>query len=70
MDPTPNCGWDTAVAGGQAALNDYLSSTDVWLKAHPGETPPPPQSDFWMGDCPNDGTNIAPPIDEAGDAGH
>lgn len=70
VEPKPNCGWDTSVADGQSALNDYLSSTDAWLRAHPGETPPAPQGDFWMGDCPNDGTNIGPPLEEAGDEDH
>lgn len=68
VEPVPNCGWDTSVAGGQMALNDYLSQTDSWLKAHPRETPPAPSSTYWMGDCPNDGTVVPPPVDEAGDS--
>lgn len=67
-DPVPNCGWDTSDTGGQLALSEYLTSTDLWLRAHPGEIPLPPKSQFWMGDCPNDGTNTAPPVDEAGDS--
>ncbi|MDD2817189.1 MAG: hypothetical protein PHN51_00140 [Candidatus Nanopelagicales bacterium] len=67
-EPIPNCGWDTSVVKGQQALSQYLTSTDNWLKANPGATPPAPVSEYWMGDCPNDGTNVGPPIDEAGDS--
>ena len=67
-EPLPNCGWDTSVADGQRALNEYLTTTDEWLHANARATPPAPASQYWMGDCPNDGTNIAPPVDEAGDS--
>jgi hypothetical protein len=67
-DPAPNCGWDTAAPAGQLDLGEYLTSTDSWLRAHPDEVPPPPDSPYWLGDCPNDKTNIGPPVDEAGDS--
>ena len=67
-DPVPNCGWDTSITAGQEALNDYLSSTELWLKTNPDLAPPAPMSKYWMGDCPNDGTNIGPPVEEAGDS--
>ena len=63
------CGWDTSTAGGQAALSKFLSVTDAWLTAHPGEVPAAPVSKYWLGDCPTDGVTQGPPVGE-GDSPH
>jgi len=58
------CGWDTSAEGGQIALSAFLTETDSWLTAHPGEIPPAPASKYWLGDCPTDGVTKGPPVGE------
>jgi len=63
------CGWDTSGPEGKAALSAFLTATDLWLNAHPGQIPPAPENEYWLGDCPTDTVTHGPPIGE-GDSPH
>jgi hypothetical protein len=68
-EETVTCGWDTSKVGGQTALSSFLTATDAWLRLHPGEIPPAPVSEYWLGDCPTGGVTQGPPVGE-GDTPH
>lgn len=64
------CGWDLSTPAGQEAMTARLDAVLAFQREHPGQTPPPIDSEYWRGDCSQPSGSAGPPLHELDEPGH